>query len=248
MSNETIDLMIDGGNAKPNATISQKLGPMKMNISQIMSDVNKKTESFKGMQVPVKLFVDTKTKEYKIEIGTPPTSELIKKETGLQKGSGTPDKQKVANISIEQCIKIAKMKMDGMYTDNLKSALKSVVGSCNSLGVLIEGKISSQIRIDIDNGVYDKEINSEKTEASDEKKKLLQTQLKEVQERITKELEKLKAAEAEAVGVKEEKKEEVVEGTPKEEAATGKAPPGKAVSGKEAKSAEVKKPETEKKK
>jgi len=243
MSNETIEMLIEGGKAVAGPVVGQKLGPLKINIQQVLQDVNKKTESFKGMQVPVKLFVDTKTKEYKIEIGTPPTSELIKKEVGLQKGSGTPDKQKVANISIEQCIKVAKMKMDTMYTDNLKSALKSVVGSCNSLGVLIDGKISSQIRVDIDNGVYDNEINSEKTEPSEDKKKLLQTQLKEVQEKITKELEKLKAAEAEAVGVKEEKKEEVVEGAPKEEGATGKAPAGK-----EAKSAEVKKPETEKKK
>lgn len=242
---EIIEMLAEGGKAVANPALSQKLGPMKINIQQVLQDVNKKTASFKGMQVPVKLMVDTKTKEYKIEIGTPPTSEIIKKELGLQKGSGTPDKQKVANISIETCIKIAKMKIDSMFTDNLKSALKSITGSCNSLGVLIEGKPSSQIRIDIDSGMYDKEINSEKTEPSEDKNKLLQVQLKEVQERITKELEKLKAAEAEAVGVKEEKKEEVAEEVTKEAAATGKAP-----SGKEAKAPEkeAKKPEAEKEK
>ncbi|MBI2499657.1 50S ribosomal protein L11 [Candidatus Woesearchaeota archaeon] len=243
MSNETIEMLVEGGKAVAGPVVGQKLGPLKINIQQVLQDVNKKTEPFKGMQVPIKLIVDTKSKEYKIEVGTPPTSELIKKELGLQKGSGTPDKQKVANISIEQCIKIAKMKMDGMYTDNLKSALKSVVGSCNSLGVLIEGKNSNQIRIDIDNGIYDNEINSEKTEPTEDKKKSLQIQLKEVQEKITKELEKLKAAEAEAVGVKEEKKEEVAGETPKEEGTVGKAPAGK-----EAKAPEAKKPETEKKK
>jgi len=244
MSSETIDLMIEGGKAVASPAVSQKLGPMKINIQQVLQDINKKTASFKGMQVPVKLAVDKKTKEYTIEIGTPPTSELIKKELSLGKGSGTPDKQKIANISIEQCIKIAKMKIDSMFTDNLKSALKSVTGSCNSLGVLIEGKNSNQIRIDIDSGVYDNEINSEKTEPSEDKKKLLQIQLKETQERIAKELEKLKAAEAEVAEAKEEKKEEVVEEAPKEAAVPGKAPPGK-----EAKTPEkeAKKPEEKKK-
>lgn len=240
MPTENIEMMIEGGKATAVPAISQKLGPLKINIQQVLQDVNKKTASLEGMQVPVKLAVDTKTKEYKIEIGTPPTTELIKKELGLQKGSGTPDKQKIANISIEQCIKISKMKMDSMFTDNLKSALKSVTGSCNSLGILIEGKTSDQIKKEIDSGMYNNEIESEKTECSEEKKKILQAQLKEVQERITKELEKLKAAEA---APKEEKKEEVAVEAPKEEGVPGKTTPGK-----EAKATETKKPEAEKKK
>ena len=223
---ETIELMVDGGKAAPSPAISQKLGPLGINIGEVMNRVNKKTESFRGMQVPVKLKLDTKAKEVTdIEVGTPPTTQLIKKELGLEKGAGRPDKEKVANISIEQCIKVAKMKKEAMYTNTLKTAVKSVVGSCNSLGVLIEGKQASEIEKEINHGKYDSEINEEKTEPSEAKKKLLQNQLKEVQEILIKEQEKLKAAEAEQEKPKEEKAEVEVK---KEE-------------GKEEKKAEVKK-------
>ena len=172
------------------------------------------------MQVPVKLKIDTKSKEVSdIEVGTPATTQLIKKELNLEKGSGQPNKEKIANISIEQCIKIAKMKKDAMFTDNLKQAVKTVAGSCNSLGVLIEGKTSDQIVKDINEGKFDKKIQEEKTELSEERKKELQNQLKEMQEELAKQLEKLKAAkqkeepkaeqpEAQKEEVKEEAKEE----------------------------------------
>ena len=124
----------------------------------------------------------------------------------------------MANISIEQCIKIAKMKRDAMYTSNLKQAVKTVAGSCNSLGVLVEGKTSNAVIQDIDNGKYDKEFSEEKTDLQEQKKKLLQQQLQEVQAELAKQLEKLKAAkqkeaptaeqpEAQKEEIKEEKKE-----------------------------------------
>ncbi len=216
---ETIDLMVDAGKAVPGPAVAQKLGPMGINIGEVINKINKKTESFKGMQVPVKLKIDTKAKEVSdIEVGTPPTTQLIKKELNLEKGSGKPDKEKVANISIEQCIKIAKMKRDAMYTSNLKQAVKTVAGSCNSLGVLVEGKTSNAVIQDIDNGKYDKEISEEKTDLQEQKKKLLQQQLQEVQAELAKQLEKLKAAkqkeappaeqpEAQKEEIKEEKKE-----------------------------------------
>src|SRR3989344_3337206 len=154
MPAETVDLMVEAGKAAPTQTIAQKLGPMGIKISDVMNKINEKTSSFKGMQVPIKLKIDTKTKEVTVEVGTPPTTQLIKKELKLEKGSGQPDKEKIANISIEQCIKIAKMKIENMHTDKLKQAIKSVVGSCNSLGVLIEGKIASDTERDIEEGKY----------------------------------------------------------------------------------------------
>jgi len=216
MPTETIDLMVDAGNAKPGPATAQKLGPLGINIGEVMNKINEKTEAFKGMQVPVKLKIDTKAKEVSdIEVGTPPTTQLIKKELGLAKGSGRPDKEKVGNIAIEQCIKVAKMKKEAMFALTLKNAVKSTVGSCNSLGILIEGKIASEIEKEIDQGKYDDLINQEKTEVSEEKKKILETQLTEIQEVLAKELEKLKAIEE----VKEEKKEEPEE---KKEETTGK--------------------------
>ena len=212
--------MVEAGKATPGQAVSQKLGPMGIKISDVMNKVNEKTASFKGMQVPVKLKVDTKTKEVNIEVGTPPTTQLIKKELKLEKGSGQPDKEKVANISIEQCIKIAKMKIENMHTEKLKQAVKSVVGSCNSLGVLIEGKIAPETEKDIEDGKYNKEILEERTETPEEKKKILAEQLIEMQKELKKRAEKLKATLAEATPKVEEKKEEekkeVKEEKPKE--------------------------------
>ena len=213
---ERIELLIDGGNAKPDAATSQRLGPMKINIGAVMSAVNEKTNDFKGMKVPVKITVDTETKDFEIDVGLPPTSELIKKELKIDKGSGQPDKEKIANISVEHLIKIAKMKKEGMFVNNLNAAVKTIAGSCNSIGILIEGKTSAEFNKDLESGTYDTALQEEKTEPSPEKLKQLQQQLTEVQEAIKKEQEKLKASK-QAEKKEEEKAEEKKEEPKKDE-------------------------------
>ncbi len=189
---EKIDLMVDGGNAKPDASIAQRLGPLKINIGEVMKKINDKTAGFKGMKIPVKVEVNVETKEVGIEVGTPPVSELVKKELALEKGSGTPNREKIRNIGVETLIKIAKMKMDGMLVNSLKSAVKSIAGSCNSMGILIEGKLSNEFTKDLESGKYDKELASELTDVSSDKQKLLEKELTAVNEKIKKELERLK--------------------------------------------------------
>ena len=136
------------------------------------------------------------------------TSDLIKKELGLEKGSGTPHLVKSGNLAIEQVIKIAKEKKNDMLVNNFKGAVKSVVGTCGSLGVLVESKEAKEICSEIDNGVYDKQINEEKIDISDEKKKKLQEELISVNAMLTKEKEALE---------KEEEKKPESEEAPKEE-------------------------------
>jgi len=216
MSKETVEVMVEGGKASAGAQMGQALGPLGIDIQSILSKINEKTSSFSGMKVPVKINVDTETKEFDITVGTPPISELIKKELNLEKGAGQPNKEKLANIAIEQIIKIAKMKQDSMIINNFKSAVKSVIGSCNSLGILIEGKTAKEINNKIDAGSFDEEINAQKTELSEEKKQKLEQQFADIQIKIQEKLEKEKAEEAPKEEVKEgeeEKKEgEVKEG------------------------------------
>ena len=202
MSKETIDLMIEGGKAVAGAQMGQSLGPLGVNIQLILKSVNDKTAVFKGMKVPVKIIVETSDKSFNLEIGTPPTAELIKKELNLQKGSGVPNKIKTGNLGIEQVIKIAKMKQDSLFVNDLKAAIKTIVGTCNSLGMLIEGKTAKDIVQDINQGKYDKEIKEEKTEVSPEKQKKLEQQFKEME----KEMEKIIAVEKAKLEVKEEAK------------------------------------------
>ncbi len=214
--------MVEGGKATPNASISQTLGPLRINIQDVIKRINERTDSFHGMKIPVKLIVDNKTKEVDLEIGTPPVSELIKKEIGAEKGSNEPNKNKIANLAIEQVIKIANMKSEGMHVNNLKAAVKSVIGSCHAMGVLVEGKGALEINKEVDSGAFDNLIKNVKTDFSEEKKNLLEQQLKEVQDKIAKELKKL-AKEIEAAKEPEPVKEEKVvakegEGAPAKEA------------------------------
>jgi large subunit ribosomal protein L11 len=195
MGKQKIELMIEGGKATPAPPLGPTLGQLKMNVTEVVTQINSKTQSFKGMKVPVTVIVDDKTKEFEIEIGTPPASQLIKKELGIEKGSGEPNKNKVANAAIENLIKVAQMKRDSMFVKDLKGAVKCIAGSMNAMGVLIEGKLSSEFNKDIEAGKYDQEIKEEKTEVSPEKKAVLQEQLVKVQEELRKELERLKAEE-----------------------------------------------------
>ena len=169
MSKEKFEMLVEGGKALPNQNLAQKLGPAGINLALVLSTVNEKTSPFKGMKVPVKIIADLKAKTFEIEIGTPPVHELIKNELSIEKGSGTPDKVKVANISVEQVIKIARMKKDSMLVKTLKAAVKTVAGSCNSAGVLIEGQQAHEFCEDVNQGKYDHEINKELTEHSKEK-------------------------------------------------------------------------------
>ncbi|MBI2046872.1 50S ribosomal protein L11 [Candidatus Pacearchaeota archaeon] len=169
-----IKLLVDAGDMKPGPALSQKLGPAGINIGKVIQDVNKATISFKGIKVPIELDVDAKTKNFTINVFTPPVSELLKKELGIEKGSGQHKKINVANAAIEQIISVAQTKMPGMLCKDFKSAVKSVVGSCVSLGILIEDKNPKETEKEIDAGKYDKEISAQVTSASDDKKKKLQ--------------------------------------------------------------------------
>ena len=193
-----IKLIVDGGAMAPGPTIAQALGPAGINIGKVIGDVNAATSGFKGMKVPVELDVDTKTKTYTIKVSSPSVAELIKKELGLEKGSGEPNRLKVGNVAIERIISVSKTKLPSLLAKDLKKAVKLVVGTCVSLGVLIDNKEAKDIEKDIDAGKYDKEISKEITEVSASKKKELEEFFKlrkAKQEKEQKALEEAKAAE-----------------------------------------------------
>jgi large subunit ribosomal protein L11 len=193
-----IKLIVDGGDMKAGPVVSQQLGPMGINLGKVIADINKETLGFKGIKVPVELDVNAKTKSYKIKVLSPPVSELIKKELGTEKGSGDAGAVKVGNISFEKVIGIAKAKMSGLLAKDLRNSIKLVVGTCVSLGVLIDNKLAKEIEKDIDAGVYDKEIKEERTTASPEKEKKLveyYAQVKAEQDKKAKAAAEAKAAE-----------------------------------------------------
>ena len=154
MPKETVEVLIEGGKATAAPPIGPALGPLGVNVGQVVSEINKKTAEFKGMQVPVKIIVDTDTKEFEIKIGTPPASALIKKEAKIEKGASNP-KEKVGELTLEQVIKIAKMKSDDLGGKTLKDNVKQILGTCNSMGVFVNGKRAKEVIDEINQGKYD---------------------------------------------------------------------------------------------
>ena len=155
---EKLEVLVDGGKATPGAPLGPALGPLGVNIVEIIKAINDKTKAFEGMKVPVTLLVDTKTKAYTITVGTPPTSALITKELGSEKGSGDAGKTRVGNLSLAQAIKVANMKADVMQAKDLKARVLEVVGTCVSMGVTVEGQPAKETAREIKAGRYDAKL------------------------------------------------------------------------------------------
>ncbi len=184
MAKQSIDALIEGGKATAAPPLGPALGPLGVNIGQVVAEINKKTASFKGMQVPVKVIVDSETKEFTITVGTPPASALIKKEAGVDKGAGNPIAEKVADLKIEQIIKIAKMKEDALLGKTLKEKVKEIMGTCDSMGILVEGKQARETIKEVNSDKFDEEIKLEKTELTAEEIKELAEEKKRLKEEM----------------------------------------------------------------
>jgi len=151
---KVVEALVAGGQATAGPPLGPALGPLGVNVLAIVNKINEVTKDYAGMKVPVKVIVDTETKEFEVTVGTPTMSALIVSELKIEKGSGSPKAQKVGNLSMEQVIRIAKIKQDELLSPNLKAAAKEVLGSCVSMGVTVEGKDPKEVQKEIDEGKY----------------------------------------------------------------------------------------------
>jgi large subunit ribosomal protein L11 len=185
MPNQTVETLVEGGKATAAPPLGPALGPLGVNIGLVVAEINKKTEAFKGMQVPVKIVVKSETKEFTITVGTPPASQLILKEAKIEKASANPAMDQVADLRIEQVIKVAKMKEDALLGKGPKERVKEIVGTCRGMGILVEGVKGAEAIKMINEGKFDKEIASGKTELSAEEMR----ELEEEKRKLTHEIE-----------------------------------------------------------
>jgi len=125
---KSISALVTGGEASAGPPLGPALGPLGINVLQVVNTINEKTKDFLGMKVPVKVEVDSETKKFTVEVGIPPTTALIAKEAGITKGSGTSGKDYVGNISMSGIVKIARMKIDVSYALDLKNCSKYLFG------------------------------------------------------------------------------------------------------------------------
>ena len=137
---KVISALVVGGEATAGPPLGPALGPLGVNILQIVNQINELTKDYDGMRVPVKVNVDQETKKFEIEVGLPTTSALIVKEAGLEKGSGLPHEEFVGSLSLNQVLRIAKAKTQSSYGTNLKAIAKEIIGTCVSMGVQINEK------------------------------------------------------------------------------------------------------------
>ncbi len=145
-----IKVLVQGGRATPGPPLGPALGPLGVNIGQVVAEINKKTKEFEGMTVPVTVRVDEKTRQFEIIVGSPPTSALIKKELGIEKGSKAGEV--VGDLPFEKVVEIAKKKMGDMGVKSLKAAVKNVLGTCVSMGVTVDGKPPKEVIKEIEEG------------------------------------------------------------------------------------------------
>ena len=150
---ETIEALVEGGSASAGPPLGPALGPMGINIKDVIDKINAETKVFEGMKVPVKVFVDTTKKTFEIEIGTPPTSSLIKKELNIEKGSSTRT-DKVGNLTMEQVKRIVEMKGQSILGNTIKQSVKEILGTCISMGVTVDDQDPREIQRLIDEDKY----------------------------------------------------------------------------------------------
>ena len=158
MGEQKISSLVIGGAASAGPPLGPALGPLGVNIMDVIKAINDKTKDFGGIKVPVTVVVDSDTKKYEIEIGVPSAATLIMKEAGIQKGSGAPGTEWAGDVTMDAILKIADTKLAKSYASSLKSVTKTIIGTCVALGVKVEGKTPKEITAEINNGKWDEKF------------------------------------------------------------------------------------------
>jgi len=148
---QEVKVLVPGGKASPGPPLGPAIGPLGLNVKQVVDKINEATKDFDGLPVPVRIIVH-EDKSFDIEVGVPPVTALIKKELGIEKGSSSTGKEVVGDLKLDQVIKIANIKRKQMLSYSLRSAVKEVLGTAVSMGVTVEGKNPKEVQKEIDEG------------------------------------------------------------------------------------------------
>jgi len=156
---KTFQFLVEGGKASAGPPIGPALGPLGINVLEVVKKINEITKEFSGMRVPVKVAVNIEKKTFDVEVGTPTTAALIIRELRAEKGSGQAGREYIGSIPFDAVVRIAALKRKDIGAKTLKAAVKSVVGTCQSMGVKIDGKTPKEALAEIEAGAYDEIIN-----------------------------------------------------------------------------------------
>ncbi|WP_456329913.1 50S ribosomal protein L11 [Archaeoglobus sp.] len=148
---QVVEVLVPGGQASPGPPLGPAIGPLGLNVKQVVDKINEATKDFEGLSVPVKIIVKD-DRSFEIEVGVPPVSALVKRALGIEKGSSQPTREIVGNLTMEQVIEIARTKKQQSLSYTLREVVKEVLGTCNSMGVTVEGKSPREVTREIEEG------------------------------------------------------------------------------------------------
>ena len=132
-----VKLQIPAGQATPAPPVGTALGPQGINIMAFVKEFNSRTQNQPGMILPVEVTIFS-DKSFTFILKTPPAAILLKKEAGIEKGSGQPNRNKVGKVTKAQVRKIAEIKMPDLNCDSIESAMAMVAGAARSMGLEVE--------------------------------------------------------------------------------------------------------------
>ena len=133
-----VKLQCPGGRATPAPPVGPALGQHGVNIMEFCKQFNAKTQDKAGITIPVEITVYA-DRSFTFITKTPPASVLIKRAIGIPKGSGEPNREKVAKISRKQMEEIAEVKMEDLNANDMDAAVRMIAGTARSMGVEVEG-------------------------------------------------------------------------------------------------------------
>ena len=135
-----VSILVEGGKAAAGATLGSALGPLGVNVGQVVQKINEETKQFLGMRVPVVIKVDPNTKSFTLAVGRPPVAALLLKEAKKEKGAGKPKTEVVGDVSLEAVRRIAEAKGEDLFGRTVEEKVNQVLGTCVSLGISVGGE------------------------------------------------------------------------------------------------------------
>jgi len=165
---KVVKLLIEGGKATPGPPIGPTLGPLGVNVMEVVNKINELTAQYRGLTVPVKVIVDTETKKFRVEVGVPTTTALLLKAVGASEPSGDPAHKKIGDLSLEKIIEIALIKKKQLLAKTIKGAVKTILSTARAIGITVEGKDPKIVSREIDEGKYDELLTKYEKEYQEE--------------------------------------------------------------------------------
>jgi large subunit ribosomal protein L11 len=137
---DEVSVLVEGGKATAGPPLGPALGPLGVNVVQVVQAINEQTKGFAGMRVPVVVKVNPATRQFTLVVGRPPVAALLLKEAGKEKGSGKAKSEVLGDVSLDQVKQIAEAKGSDLFGRSIEEKMNQVIGTCVSMGLTVGGE------------------------------------------------------------------------------------------------------------